>query len=121
MDVRRGSAAGGSASDGLRAKKKRPVGATTDTAHVRPVAPNHLERRCSLQHVGGIKGLWVSDVTYEPTKEDWLYLAVVLDLKSRTVVGWAMKDSLKGPLATDALTMALWRRTPRRELLCHSA
>ncbi len=55
-----------------------------------------------------------------PTREGWLYLAVVLDLKSRAVVGWAMKDTLDASLATDALTMALWRRKPGRGLLHHS-
>ena len=106
--------------DGLRAKKRRRHRGTTDSAHAHPVAPNRLERRFSVQDVEGIDQVWVSDITYVPTKEGWLYLAVVLDLKSRAVVGWAMKDTLEARLATDALTMALWRRNPSRELLCHS-
>jgi putative transposase len=62
----------------------------------------------------------VGDITYVPTRQGWLYLAVVLDLASRRVVGWAMKDTLEASLATDALTMALTRRQPGRGLLHHS-
>ena len=106
--------------DGLRAKKRRRHRGTTDSAHPHPIAPNHLERRFSVQEVEGVNRVWVSDITYVPTRDGWLYLAVVLDLKSRAVVGWAMKDTLEASLATDALTMALWRRKPNPELLCHS-
>jgi putative transposase len=73
-----------------------------------------------VEEVEGVNRVWVGDITYVPTREGWLYLAVVLDLKSRAVVGWAMKDSLEASLASDALTMALWRRKPGRELMHHS-
>jgi putative transposase len=106
--------------DGLRAKKRRRHRGTTDSAHAHPIAPNHLARQFSVEQVEGVDRVWVSDITYVPTREGWLYLAVVLDLKSRAVVGWAMKDTLEASLATDALTMALWRRKPGGELLCHS-
>lgn len=106
--------------DGLRAKKKRRHRGTTDSTHAHPTHPNHLARQFSVEQVEGVDRVWVSDITYVPTREGWLYLAVVLDLKSRAVVGWAMKDTLEASLATDALTMALWRRKPGRELLCHS-
>lgn len=106
--------------DGLRAKKRRRFRATTDSAHTHPIHPNHLERRFQVEEVDGVDRVWVSDITYVPTRAGWLYLAVVLDLKSRAVVGWAMKDTLETALASDALTMALWRRKPGRGLLHHS-
>ncbi len=106
--------------DGLRAKKKRRFRRTTDSTHAHPIHPNHLERHFAVQEVEGVDRVWVSDITYLPTRQGWLYLAVVLDLKSRMVVGWAMKNSLETSLATDALTMALWRRKPGQDLLHHS-
>lgn len=106
--------------DGLRAKKKRRFRRTTDSSHAHAIAPNRLERRFQVEEVDGVDRVWVSDITYLPTRAGWLYLAVVLDLKSRAVVGWAMKHTLEARLATDALTMALWRRKPGRDLLHHS-
>jgi transposase InsO family protein len=84
------------------------------------VAPNLLERRFAVEEIEEMDRVWVGDITYIPTREGWLYLAVVLDLKSRAVVGWAMKDTLETSLASDALTMALWRRRPGPGLLHHS-
>jgi transposase InsO family protein len=106
--------------DGLRARKKRRFRATTDSTHAHPIAPNHLARHFEVEAVEGVDQVWVGDITYVPTREGWLYLAAVLDLKSRSVVGWAMKDTLEASLATDALTMALWRRRPGRGLMHHS-
>jgi transposase InsO family protein len=106
--------------DGLRARKKRRFRATTDSTHAHPIAPNHLARHFEVEAVEGVDQVWVGDITYVPTREGWLYLAVVLDLKSRAVVGWAMKNTLETSLATDALTMALWRRRPGRGLMHHS-
>ncbi|HEV2131273.1 MAG TPA: IS3 family transposase [Longimicrobiaceae bacterium] len=106
--------------DGLVAKRKRRFRRTTDSNHGRPVAPNLLQRRFSLGEVGGVNRVWVSDITYVPTRQGWLYLAVVLDLASRRVVGWAMKNTLEASLATDAFQMALWNRKPGRGLLHHS-
>lgn len=106
--------------DGLRAKKKRRFRTTTDSNHAHPIAPNHLARQFEVEALGDVNQVWVGDITYLPTREGWFYLAVVLDLKSRAVVGWAMKNSLEASLATDALTMALFRRKPGRELMCHS-
>lgn len=106
--------------DGLRAKKKRRFRVTTDSNHGRRVAPNLLKRCFAVEEVGGLDRVWVSDITYLPTRQGWLYLAVVLDLASRRVVGWAMKDSLETALASDALTMALWKRKPARGLVAHS-
>lgn len=106
--------------EGLRARPKRRFVCTTDSAHQRPVAPNHLERKFSVEEVPGVDRVWVGDITYLPTRQGWLYLAVVLDLKSRIVVGWQAKDSLEASLATDALSSALWRRRPQPGLLYHS-
>jgi transposase InsO family protein len=106
--------------DGLRAKKKRRFRRTTDSAHAHRVHPNHLARNFAVQEIEGVDRVWVSDITYLPTRSGWLYLAVVLDLKSRAVVGWAMKNTREARLATDALTMALWRREPHGGLLLHS-
>jgi putative transposase len=106
--------------DGLRAKPRRRFRGTTNSLHSHPIAPNLLERRFAITEIDGLDRVWVGDITYVPTREGWLYLAVVLDLASRRVVGWAMKDTLETSLATDALTMALSRRLPERNLLHHS-
>ncbi|OPB03763.1 hypothetical protein BFW89_13340 [Pseudomonas synxantha] len=64
--------------------------------------------------------VWVTDITYIRTYEGWLYLAVVLDLFSRQVVGWSMKSQMTSDLAIDALLMAVWRRKPKQEVMVHS-
>ena len=73
-----------------------------------------------LEEVGGPDQVWVADITYVPTREGWLYLAVVLDLASRLVVGWSMGETLESQLAIDALESALKRRRPAAGLLHHS-
>ncbi len=91
---------------------------TTDSHHESPIAPNRLgqrERPVERPNEG-----WVADITYVPTDEGWLYLAGVLDLGSRHVVGWAMGESLETRLPTDALQMALRQRRPKEGLLHHS-
>lgn len=106
--------------DGLRARPRRRVVRTTDSAHRHPVAPNHLARRFAVAEIGGIDRRWASDITYVPTQEGWLYLAAVLDLGSRRVVGWAMRDSLEEALVLDALRLALGQRRPAAGLQHHS-
>jgi putative transposase len=81
------------------------------------VAPNRLEQQFS---VASPDRAWVTDITYIRTYEGWLYLAVVLDLYSRAVVGWSMKSTLATELALDALTMAVWRRRPQQPVIIHS-
>jgi putative transposase len=106
---------------GLRAhrpRRRRPR--TTDSAHAHPIAANHLDRHFAVEEVAGRNRVWVADITYLPTAEGWLYLAVVLDLASRLVVGWSMKATLDRSLAIDALQMALWHRHPQPGLLHHS-
>lgn len=106
--------------EGLRAKKKRRFRVTTNSEHAYPVAPNLLERKFAVEEVPGPDRVWVADITYVPTREGWLYLAVILDLASRLVVGWSMGETLEAELAIRALEMAQQRRRPGPGLLHHS-
>jgi putative transposase len=81
------------------------------------IAPNRLQRQFTVDRPNRV---WVTDITYIRTWEGWLYLAVVLDLYARKVVGWSMKTTLSRTLVVDALLMAVWRRQPREEVLVHS-
>ena len=103
---------------GIRAtasRRFRPV--TTDSRHGLPVAPNLLEQRFVASAPNQV---WLADITYVPTGEGWLYLAAVLDLATRKVVGWAMRDHLRSELATAALLMAIQRQRPAPGLTHHS-
>lgn len=102
---------------GLRAKAARKYKATTNSNHRLPVAPNLLQQDFSAQHANQ---KWVSDITYVATDEGWLYLAVILDLYSRAIVGWAMSDRMTAALTCDALRMALFRRHRPRGVIVHS-
>ena len=102
---------------GLRAKQKRRFKATTDSQHRLPVAENLLERRFTPSAPNVV---WAADITYICTEEGWLYLAVVLDLFSRRIIGWSMRPTLKRQLVIEALEMALKRRQPSQGLLHHS-
>ena len=102
---------------GIRAKQARRFRVTTDSAHGRPVAPNLLARHFRAP---GINQRWVTDLTYVATHEGWLYVAVVLDLYSRRVVGWAMQPRMSQELVLAALRMAVTQRRPPRGLLHHS-
>jgi putative transposase len=106
---------------GLRARtprRWRPV--TTNSRHGYGVAGNLLQRRFSVTESGGANRVWCGDITYVRTDEGWLYLAVLLDLGSRMVVGWAMRESLEAELSVAALRMALARRRPAPGLLHHT-
>jgi transposase InsO family protein len=103
--------------DGLRAKVKRRFKATTDSKHNLPVAANLVQRNFTPDQPDRV---WAGDITCVRTGEGWLYLAVVLDLFSRTVVGWAMNRRMTRHLVMNALTMALKRRHPARGLIHHS-
>ncbi len=102
---------------GLAARRRRAFRVTTQSGHRRPVAPNRLARQFTAPAPNRV---WVSDITYLPTVEGWLYLAVVLDLFSRRVVGWATSDRLGEGVALEALGMGLARRRPPPGLLHHS-
>lgn len=96
---------------------KRFVPTTTDSTHDHPIAQNVLDRQFAP---GAGTPAWVSDITYVPTAEGWLYLAAVMDLRTRKILGWAMADHMQVDLVLDALKMALARRKPGQDLLHHS-
>nr|DAC77222.1 TPA_exp: mobile element protein [Serratia marcescens]DAC77267.1 TPA_exp: mobile element protein [Serratia marcescens] len=81
------------------------------------VAPNRVQRQFTVVRANQV---WVTDITYISTWQGWLYLAVVIDLFTRNVVGWSMKPTLSRELALDALMMAVWRRKPDSEVIVHS-
>jgi transposase InsO family protein len=101
---------------GLKAKKRNVSKAASSSPGILPAAPNVLARRFT---VGRPNCAWVSDITHVPTAEGWLYLAVVIDLYSRRIVGWSMGRTNDSDLAIAALTMALMNR-PSRDLVVHS-
>jgi putative transposase len=106
---------------GLRAKpRRRQRPSTTNSKHEYTVAENLLRRRFGVQETGGINQAWCGDITYIRTAEGWLYLAVLLDLGSRMVVGWAMGETLQASLSVAALRMALARRRPPAGLIHHT-
>ena len=102
---------------GLRAKAARKFKSTTNSAHGLPVAPNLLKQDFVAT---APNEKYVSDITYLWTDEGWLYLAVVIDLYSRLVVGWAMSNRMTAQLVCDALQMALWRRGMPTGVIVHS-
>lgn len=102
---------------GIRAKHRRRFRATTSSQHTLPVAENLLNRQFTPT---APNQAWVSDITYVPTGDGWLYLATVMDLASRRIVGWAMATRIDRTLVCDALTMALQQRRPAPGLLHHS-
>jgi putative transposase len=104
--------------DGLQGRPRRRFRVvTTDSRHNEPIAPNHL---ADAPVPSGPDQVWVTDITYIPTDEGWLYVAGVLDLWSRRLIGWAMGDSLDTSLPSAALAMALRQRRPKHALLHHS-
>lgn len=102
---------------GIVAKTARKFRCTTDSNHSLPVADNLLDRQFDP---AGPNEAWVADITYIPTAEGWLYLAVVEDLFARRVVGWSMADHMESRLVVDALALAVERRLPGEGLLAHS-
>ena len=103
--------------NGIRAKTSKKFKATTNSEHHYPVASNLLNQEFSA---AAPNQCWTSDITYIETAEGWLYLAVVLDLYSRAIVGWAMDRRMTRQLVRDALMMALWKRGKVKGLLLHS-
>jgi len=102
---------------GLFARRPKKFRATTDSAHDRPVAENTLDRKFDASQPNRV---WATDLTYVWTREGWLYLAIIIDLFSRRVVGWATAHHMRTSLVLDALRMALGRRLPDAGLLHHS-
>ncbi len=102
---------------GLGCKTKKKFKATTNSKHNKPLAPNLLERKFTVTQPDRY---YVGDITYIATQEGWLYLAVVIDLFSRKIVGWSMYRRMKAQLVNDALLMALWKRKPDKGLVWHT-
>ena len=103
--------------EGIACKTKRKFKATTDSSHNKPVAENLLNRNFKREQPNEA---YVGDITYIRTREGWLYLSVFIDLHSRAVVGWSMRDRMTASLVTDSLMMAMWKRRPVEGLLVHS-
>ena len=99
----------------VRNRKKYKV--TTNSNHKQPVFDNLVSRQFNVEKKDTV---YAGDITYIWTQEGWLYLAVVLDLYSRKVVGWSMSSRMHSQLVCDALTMAIWNRQPTEGLICHS-
>jgi putative transposase len=102
---------------GLRCKTQRRFKAPTAAGQAQTVAPNQLNREFTVQAPDTV---YVGDITYLPTGEGWLYLAVVLDLCSRAVVGWSMADHMRAELVNQALAMAICQRRPAAGLIMHT-
>lgn len=102
---------------GLKAKTPKRFKRTTDSRHSFPVAPNVLNRNFDVEAPNKV---WTADISYVWTYEGWLYLAVVMDLFNREIVGWAMDKRMKKDFVLDALAMAYWQRKPQKGLLHHS-
>src|SRR5262249_37308845 len=102
---------------GLRCKTRRKYKAPTTAGQAQTVAPNQLNREFTVQAPDKV---YVGDITYLPTGEGWLYLAVVLDLCSRAAVGWSMADHMRAELVNQALSMAICQRRPAAGLIMHT-
>jgi putative transposase len=105
---------------GLKSKRSKKFVVTTESDHGFPVARNELLRKFDLSLNREADRVWASDITYLWTREGWLYLAVVMDLSSRRIVGWSLDHRLERFLPLSALSMAMARRRPRVGLLHHS-
>ena len=102
---------------GIYAACKKKYRVTTDSKHTHPVAVNHLNRNFKVDKPNKF---WIADITYIATKEGWLYLSTIMDLYSRKIVGWSMKNRITKYLVIEALDMAIKQRKPGRDLLLHS-
>jgi len=100
-----------------KAQKRRAFTVTTDSNHTEPIAPNLLDRNFTASEPNE---KWVADITYVATNEGWAYMAAVMDLYSRRIVGWSVSDSLETSLVLDALHQAIETRRPNEGLLHHS-
>ena len=102
---------------GVEVRFKKRFKITTNSDHLQPVFDNVLDRQFDVSHPDQV---YVSDITYIWTQEGWLYLAVVIDLFSRKIVGWSMRSRMTAQLVCDALTTAIWQRRPAAGLIHHS-
>ena len=102
---------------GVQSKMAKKFVITTDSKHTQQPAPDRLKRQFTVE---APDQAWVSDTTFIPTWQDWLFLAVVIELYSRQVLGWAMGERNNAQLVQDALTMAVWRRSKVDSVIVHS-
>ena len=102
---------------GLVCKTIKKFKATTNSKHNESISPNLLNRKFKVDEPNQV---WVGDITYIWTDMGWLYLATVIDLFSRKVVGWSMSDRMKTALVNDAMQMAIWQRKPPKGLIWHT-
>jgi len=102
---------------GIQAVAKRKYRATTDSSHRKPIAENHLNRNFTAEKPNTS---WVADITYIYTQEGWLYLATIMDLYSRKIIGWSLRERLTKELVIAALDMAVRERNLSSDLLLHS-
>jgi len=102
---------------GIRSRRRKKFKATTNSRHNLPVAANLLDQDFTAETPDSV---WVGDITYVPTQEGWLYLAVLIDLYNRKVVGWSSSSRMTRQLAIDALQMALNRQSPTKGLVHHT-
>jgi putative transposase len=105
---------------GIKGKQRKRFRRTTNSKHQHPIAENVLDRRFRPEEIGAPNVAWAGDLTYIWTLEGWLYLAVILDLFSRRVIGWSMRHTLEAEIALDALRMALEYRRPDRGVIHHT-
>ena len=103
--------------EGIRPRRFRK---TTDSTHALPIAENVLNRNFDILKVGDVNRVWAGDTTYLPTREGWLYLAVVIDLASRRVIGWSMSTTMHRNLVIEALQSAVRKRRSTSGTLFHS-
>jgi putative transposase len=103
--------------DGLQGRVRRRFKVTTDSKHGRPVAPNTLNREFDAESSDSV---WCADITYIPTSSGWVYLAAILDLATRMIVGWSMAKHMRTELVEKALVNALSSRVPAARLIHHS-
>jgi transposase InsO family protein len=101
----------------LKVRYPKRYKATTDSNHSEAISPNRLDRQFNVAKPNQV---WTTDITYIWTLQGWLYLAVVIDLFARRVVGWAIDDHMRTSLCVRALQMAFWQRKPDKGLLHHS-
>jgi len=102
---------------GLKVRYPKKFKVTTDSNHSDAISPNTLDRQFTVESPNEA---WATDITYVWTLEGWVYVAVVIDLFSRQVVGWGINDHMRTSLCVEALQMAFWRRKPKSGLLHHS-
>lgn len=103
--------------EGIRPRRFRK---STDSTHALPIAENVVDRNFDILKVGDMNRVWAGDITYLPTREGWLYLAVVIDLASRRVIGWSMSTTMHRSLVIDALQSAVRKRRSTSGTLFHS-